>query len=368
MTNAKTILLVDDDSEVRGGLQTVLEENGYRTLEADDGSEAKDLIHKYQPDLVILDMMMPRWGGFAVLEHFQDNPAAPQFLMLTGHDGEKHKAYAKKIGVADYLIKPCPMDRLLKRVNQLCHPGGSKTAPARPSAQERAARVLLIDVHKPLLRALNHGLEDVGLAVESIASGSGNLKASAADHDIMVLDWMVAPEDGPRLLQEWRAVGLAAEILVLTAKDCVQDRVKGLDLGADDCLARPFHLSELIARVRALVRRRRRQTPDPLLRVEDLEIDATMRAVKRGGQYIALTPREFDLLLLLARNEGTVVTRTTILNHLYPDRGDNHSNVVDVYIRYLRAKIDTGFRPKLITTRWGEGYLLGRDAKAPSAS
>jgi two-component system copper resistance phosphate regulon response regulator CusR len=229
--------------------------------------------------------------------------------------------------------------------------------------------VLLVDFHKPLLRALKHGLEDFGLGVETIATGgSANLKASAADHDIMVLDWMVSPDHGPRLLQEWRAVGIAMEILVLTAKDCVQDRVKGLDLGADDCLARPFHLSELVARVRALARRRRRQTPDPLLRVEDLEIDTAMRSVKRGGQYIALTPREFDLLLLLARNEGKVVTRSTILNQLYPDRGENHSNVVDVYIRYLRAKIDTGFTPKLISTRWGEGYLLGRDLKALGAS
>ena len=122
MTNAKTILVVDDDSALRAGLQTVLRENGYRTLEAEDGHEAKELINKHKPDLVILDMMMPHWGGFAVLEHFKNNAAAPRFIMLTGHEGERHKAYAKQIGAVDYLNKPCSMDRLLERVGGILRP------------------------------------------------------------------------------------------------------------------------------------------------------------------------------------------------------------------------------------------------------
>src|SRR2546426_1078652 len=111
MINPKTILVVDDDSMIRGGLQTELRENGYRTLEAEDGHEAMDLITAHQPDLVILDMMMPRWGGFAVLEHFHNHPLAPPFIMLTAHEGAKHKAYAKQIGAADYLLKPFSLER-----------------------------------------------------------------------------------------------------------------------------------------------------------------------------------------------------------------------------------------------------------------
>src|SRR5947208_6315620 len=106
----------------------MLQENGFRTLEADDGLEAEGLIHKHRPDLVILDMMMPRWGGFAVLERFQNNPSAPPFIMLTGNESEKHKAYATQIGVVDYLSKPCSMERLLKRIDRHFHPAGPETA------------------------------------------------------------------------------------------------------------------------------------------------------------------------------------------------------------------------------------------------
>src|SRR5437899_149260 len=174
---------------------------------------------------------------------------------------------------------------------------------------------------------------------------------------------MLPKIDGLTLLQKWRKDGITTHILLLTAKDTTEDKVKGLDLGADDYLTKPFQLEELLARMRALVRRRH-QVKDPILRVHDLEIDTSSRSVKRAGQTIRLTPREFALLQFLAFHRGKVVTRTMIWEHLYDEHDENTSNVVDVYIRYLRTKIDKEYNPPLILTRCGEGYLLRGDDSA----
>ena len=361
MPRLKTILVVDDDSTIRDGLQTMLRAHGYNTFEAEDGVEAKDLINEYHPDLVILDMMMPRWGGFAVLEHFQDNPAAPRFIMLTAHDGAKHKAYAKQIGVLDYIQKPYSMDRLLQKIERHFQPSTMAESLLDAAAPVSGGRVLLVDVHKPLLRAVKHCVEEEGRGVDTADSrAEADRKARTTAYGVIVLDLMSAKTDGLALLTEWRKAGIATDIMVLTAKNTAKDRVQSLDLGADDCMTRPFQLPELLARLRALARRRR-QVRDPILLVHDLEIDTQARTVKRGGQPIPLTQREFALLHLLADHRGTVVTRSMIWESLYPDRGDGASNVIDVYIRYLRTKIDSAFPKKLILTRWGEGYLLRGD-------
>ncbi len=219
-------------------------------------------------------------------------------------------------------------------------------------------RVLLIEDHKLLLRALKRGLEEEGFAVDTAEDGEeGDYKARAATYDAIVLDLMLPKKDGLTLLKEWRADGIKTHVLVLTAKDATEDKVLGLDTGADDYLTKPFQLEELLARLRALIRRSH-QVKDPVLRIHDLEIDTTARTVKRAGQAIHLTPREFALLQFLAFHRGKVVTRTMIWEHLYDEHDENTSNVVDVYIRYLRTKIDKGFEPQLILTRWGEGYLL----------
>ncbi len=219
-------------------------------------------------------------------------------------------------------------------------------------------RILLIEDHKPLVRALKRGLEEEGFAVDVAVDGEeGDYKARSASYDVIILDLMLPRKDGLTLLKEWRKKGLDTHILVLTARGTMEDKVHGLNLGADDYLTKPFQLQELMARLRALIRRGH-QVKTPILRICDLEIDTAGRSVKRAGQVIHLTPREFALLQFLAFHRGQVVTRSMIWEHLYDEHDENTSNVVDVYIRYLRTKIDKDFDPPLILTRWGEGYLL----------
>ncbi len=184
-----------------------------------------------------------------------------------------------------------------------------------------------------------------------------DFKARSAQYDAIVLDIMLPKKDGLTLLSEWRKDGVQAYVLMLTARGGLDDRVRGLDTGADDYLTKPFELEELLARLRALVRRGH-QVKDPVIRAHDLEIDTATRTVKRGGQAIHLTPREYSLLEFLAFHRGRVVSRTMIWEHLYDEQDETTSNVVDVYIRYLRNKIDKGYEPPLILTRWGEGYQL----------
>jgi DNA-binding response OmpR family regulator len=220
---------------------------------------------------------------------------------------------------------------------------------------------LLVEDHKPLVRALRQGLEEEGYAVDVAYDGEeGDYKARTVEYDVVILDIMLPKVDGLTVLQRWRKDDIKAHVLMLTARDQLDDKVKGLDCGADDYLTKPFELEELLARVRALVRRGH-EVKDPIIRVADLEIDTAARTVKRGGQPIHLTPREYGLLEFLAYHRGRVVTRTMIWEHLYDEHDESTSNVVDVYIRYLRNKIDKGYDPPLILTRWGEGYLLRAD-------
>jgi DNA-binding response OmpR family regulator len=219
-------------------------------------------------------------------------------------------------------------------------------------------RVLLVEDNKHLGRSVRQGLEEEGFAVDLAIDGEeADHKARNTKYDAIILDLMLPKKDGLTLLKEWRGSGITTHVLCLTAKGTTDDKVAGLDLGADDYLTKPFEITELFARLRALIRREY-QTKDPILRVLDLTIDTAARTVKRAGQSIHLTPREYSLLVFLAFHSGKVVTRTMIWEHLYDEHDESTSNVVDVYIRYLRNKIDKGFNPPLILTRWGEGYML----------
>ena len=224
-------------------------------------------------------------------------------------------------------------------------------------------RVLLVEDQAALLKALRQGLEEEGFAVDTAADGEeADVKARTSPYDVIVLDIMLPKVDGLTLLKRWRTSGLTTHVLMLTAKGTLDDRVLGLDTGADDYLTKPFELDELLARIRALVRRGH-QVKNPLIHILDLTIDTAARQVDRAGKKLHLTPREYALLEFLAFHRGRVVTRTMIWEHLYDEYDENTSNVVDVYIRYLRNKIDKGFDPPLIMTKWGEGYMLrGEDA------
>ena len=229
-------------------------------------------------------------------------------------------------------------------------------------------RVLLIEDSAPIVRAIRQGLEEEGFAVDVATDGEeGDVKARTTSYDVIVLDRMLPKvDDGLSLLKKWRAAGVATHVLVLTAKTQTHDKVTGLDTGADDYLTKPFDFSELLARIRALIRRGHQQK-DPVLRCYDLEIDTAARTVRRAGQVIHLTPREYALLEFLAFHRGKVVTRSMIWEHLYDEYDENTSNVVDVYIRYLRNKVDKNYEPQLILTRWGEGYMLRGDDDPPPA-
>lgn len=219
-------------------------------------------------------------------------------------------------------------------------------------------RILLIEDQIPLIKALRQGLEEEGFAVDTATDGEeGDAKARTTPYDVIVLDIQLPKVDGLTLLKRWRAGGINTHVLMLTARGTTEDKIAGLNSGADDYLSKPFELDELLARLRALIRRGH-QKKDPFIRVHDLTIDTAARSVSRGTKKISLTPREYALLEFLAFHAGTVVTRTMIWEHLYDEYDENTSNVVDVYIRYLRNKIDKGFENALIMTKWGEGYML----------
>jgi DNA-binding response OmpR family regulator len=182
-------------------------------------------------------------------------------------------------------------------------------------------------------------------------------KGHTVGYDLILLSLLLPDERGLSLLRGWRRAGVNCPVLALAGSDRVAERVHCLDLGADDYLARPFQLADLLARIRALLRRAHRIT-DPVVRVHDLEIDTNSRTVRRAGRMIHLTRREYSLLQFLAFNRGKVVSRSLIWEHLYDEQEETTSNVVDVYIRYLRGKIDKGFDLPLILTRWGQGYML----------
>ncbi len=219
-------------------------------------------------------------------------------------------------------------------------------------------RVLLVEDYAPLRESVSQALEEAGFAVDSSAEGEEGLwYAQSGGHDVIVLDIGLPQRDGLSILKQLRRAGRHAPVLLLTAKDTVVDRVNGLNLGADDYLVKPFALEELLARVRALVRRKY-DTASPVIHVQDLEVNTVSHVVHRAGERIDLTAREYALLEFLAHRAGQIVSRTDIWEHVYDFRSTVESNVVDVYIGYLRKKTERPGWPRLIHTRRGQGYVL----------
>jgi heavy metal response regulator len=221
-------------------------------------------------------------------------------------------------------------------------------------------RVLIVEDEARVRSFVKRGLKEAGFAVDDCANGDEGLQlALVHPYDAIVLDLMLPGRNGLDVLRELRRSGRSTPVLVLSARDDVQDRVRGLDTGADDYLAKPFVFAELLARLRVLLRRGTSQAS--VIEVADLRIDLIGRKVTRSGVRIELTQKEFALLEYLARHAGEVVTRTMIAEHVWDMNFDSFTNVIDVYIRYLRRKLDEPFERKLIHTRRGMGYVLSAD-------
>jgi DNA-binding response OmpR family regulator len=227
-------------------------------------------------------------------------------------------------------------------------------------------RLLVAEDHPKLARSIANGLREEGYSVDLTFDGSeaAHMLSSNA-YDCVILDIMLPGKEGWDVLNEARTAGNRAPVLCLTARDTPEDRVRGLNLGADDYLIKPFDWDELLARVRALIRRAHGQA-STTIRVGDLEINTLSKTVRRAGNIISLSAREYALLHYLALRSGQVVSRTDVWEHLYDQEEELSSNVVDVYIGYLRNKIDKPFETKLIQTRRGHGYML--TAAVPSES
>jgi two-component system copper resistance phosphate regulon response regulator CusR len=218
--------------------------------------------------------------------------------------------------------------------------------------------ILIIEDEKKTSAYLKKGLSESGLIVDVANQGEDGLRnALRVNYDLIILDIMLPKRDGWSIITELRHNGRQTPVLFLTARDSIQDRVKGLELGADDYLVKPFAFSELLARIRSILRRSPTQQPE-ILRVADLEIDFLRHKAMRGGKRLDLTHKEFVLLSLLARRTGEVLYRTYIAEQVWDMNFDSDTNVVDVAIRRLRSKIDDPFPKKLIHTVRGMGYVL----------
>ena len=219
-------------------------------------------------------------------------------------------------------------------------------------------RVLVVEDDPKLLKSIRQGLKEQGIAADGAPDGREGLDlALGSDYDALILDVMLPGRSGLDLLRELRSRRRATPVLILSARSSVDDRVRGLDLGADDYLPKPFSFDELLARLRAITRRPASE-PATTLTAGDLELDTVRREVRRGGRPIELTTKEFALLEYLVLRKGVVLTRTMILDHVWDLDYDGGSNLVEVYVNYLRRKVDQGHEVKLIQTVRGSGYVL----------
>ena len=225
-------------------------------------------------------------------------------------------------------------------------------------------KILIVEDETRLVDVLRQGLKEHGFTVEQAGNGSEGLEAIlSGSFDAVVLDVMLPERDGFDVLQQIRKAGNIVPVLMLTARSGVDDRVRGLDLGADDYLPKPFEFKELLARLRAITRRPAVE-PQDLLRVADLEMDPRRHEVRRAGKLMDLSAREFALLEYLMRRKGLVLTRAMILDHVWTSDYDydGGSNLVEVYVNFLRNKVDAGHPVKLIHTVRGSGYVLREQA------
>jgi two-component system copper resistance phosphate regulon response regulator CusR len=227
-------------------------------------------------------------------------------------------------------------------------------------------RVLVVEDEVRIAHFVAKGLREQAYAVDVSATGDDAIyKASISDYDAIILDVMIPDRDGFQVCSELRASGSTVPIIMLTARDGVEDRITGLDCGADDYLTKPFAVAELLARLRALLRRGHVVRPE-IIRIADLLIDTRAQRAVRGGKNLSLTTKEYSLLEYLAREQGRVINRSELAEHVWDEHFDPISNLIDVHISRLRNKVDNGYVP-LIKTRRGAGYLLTAPDSVPPA-
>lgn len=227
-------------------------------------------------------------------------------------------------------------------------------------------RVLIVEDERKISAYVKRGLEEQGYAVDVAYTGGEALDwTDVVTFDLIILDIMLPEVDGLTVCRTLRRRDVRTPILMLTARDAIDDRVAGLDAGADDYLVKPFAIKELLARLRALTRRASEQPKTMVLQIADLTLDTLTHCVQRGAQRIELTAKEYAILECMLREPGRVLTRTMIAEHVWNYDVFNHSNVVDVYIRNLRRKLDDDFTPKLIHTVRGAGYRLSIEEDDP---
>lgn len=220
-------------------------------------------------------------------------------------------------------------------------------------------RILLVEDEKKMASFIERGLKEEGYAVDTASDGElGWEYASTNDYDVIILDWMLPKMNGLALCSKIRQAGYRTPVLMLTARDGVEDKIKGLDQGADDYLTKPFAFDELLARIRALLRRPRELQEEAILKSGNLTVDLIGRCVTAGSEEISLSQKEFALLEFLMRHKGEVVSRAQIAEHVWDIHFDPMSNTIDVYINFLRKKIDGGRQKSRIETVRGAGYRL----------
>jgi DNA-binding response OmpR family regulator len=222
-------------------------------------------------------------------------------------------------------------------------------------------KILIVEDETDLAEIIKEGLEKQSFAVDICFDGEeGFFMAETYAYDAVILDIMLPLMDGLTLLKKLRAKKVRVPVLMLTARGTMADKVKGLDTGADDYLAKPFEFPELISRLKAIIRRSRGEA-SPVISIDDLTIDMNARSVKKNNKEVKLSSREYNILLHLALNRGRVISRSSLTEHIYDIDFDLDSNIIDVYINYLRNKIDKGSGKKLIHTVRGEGYMIKGD-------
>lgn len=229
-------------------------------------------------------------------------------------------------------------------------------------------RILLVEDDRRITRFVAKGLREQAYAVDVVGDGDeATYKLSINDYDAVILDVMIPGRDGFEVCGDLRAAGIAVPVIMLTARDTVQDRITGLDSGADDYLTKPFAVTELLARLRALLRRGRVVRP-ATISIADLVLDTGAQRATRNGRALALTTKEYALLEYLAREAGRVVSRAEIAEHVWDENFDPLTNLIDVHINRLRRKVDNGFSSKLIHTRRGAGYMLAAPDQAANTA